>query len=211
LSTDRVRLFSLRKREEFGKAELMADWGVTPEQVVDLQALVGDSVDNVPGVPGIGIKTGAKLLQEFGTLDNLLKNVDKVPGKKQQSLRESGDKVALSRQLVRLDCDMPLEFDWEGWKLQPIAVEPLLALCREWGFQSLSGQIRALARTPVAAGPTQGELFAAPSSPEEELFPFGANEPTPDGEAAATEEAPEVPAAAKKGWKATYHLVDTFP
>ena len=55
---------------------MLADWGVTPEQVVDLQALVGDAVDNVPGVPGIGVKTAAKLLQEFGTLDNLLANID---------------------------------------------------------------------------------------------------------------------------------------
>src|SRR5262249_47810347 len=66
LIDDRVRLYSLRKRQEFGRKELQEDWGVTPEQVVDLQTLAGDSVDNVPGVPGIGVKTAAKLLQEFG-------------------------------------------------------------------------------------------------------------------------------------------------
>src|SRR5581483_8889158 len=71
---DRVRLYSLRKRQPFGREELLADWGITPEQVVDLQTLVGDSVDNVPGVPGIGVKTAAKLLQEFGTLEAILAN-----------------------------------------------------------------------------------------------------------------------------------------
>src|SRR4051812_20092695 len=89
LIDDRVRLYNLRKHQEFGRAELLADWGVTPEQVVDLQTLVGDSVDNVPGVPGIGVKTAAKLLQQFGTLDNLLARLDEVPGKKQESLRDS--------------------------------------------------------------------------------------------------------------------------
>ena len=66
LITDRVRLFNLRKRVEYGREELFADWGVTPHQVVDFQALVGDSVDNVPGVPGVGPKTAAKLLAQFG-------------------------------------------------------------------------------------------------------------------------------------------------
>jgi DNA polymerase-1 len=184
LIDDRVRLYNLRKHEEFGRAELLADWGVMPEQVVDLQALVGDSVDNVPGVPGIGVKTGAKLLQEFGTLDNLMANLDKVPGKKQQSLRESGEKVALSRQLVRLDDHVPIDLDWEGWKLRPIDGPRLLALCRECGFQGLAGQIRALTRDQQPTGNVQAELFAEVPLDQlrplvegefEELFPFGAN------------------------------------
>ena len=77
---DRVHMYNLRKRQIFGRDELLQDWGITPEQVVDFQALVGDSVDNVPGVPGIGVKTAAKLLQEFGTLDNILANIDKIAG-----------------------------------------------------------------------------------------------------------------------------------
>src|SRR5437762_13134238 len=106
LLTDRVRMYNLRKRQEFGREELLADWGVTPEQVVDLQTLVGDSVDNVPGVPGIGVKTAAKLLQEFGTLENVLAGVERIPGaKKQENLRAAGPTVALSRQLVRLATD----------------------------------------------------------------------------------------------------------
>src|SRR5262249_37150466 len=119
----------------------------------------------------------------------------------------------LSRRLVRLDTDVPLELDWEGWTLKPIDVEPLMAMCREWGFASLTGQIRAVSRTAAAAsGPTQRELFAAPSSPEEELFPFGATEAVDGeegGEALAGEPAASAPA--KKEWKATYPLVDTYP
>src|SRR5206468_26557 len=98
-----VSLYNLRKHETLDRAALKKDWEVEPEQVVDLQALVGDSVDNVPGVPGIGLKTAAKLLQEFGTLDNILANIDRIPGaKKQENLRLFSEKVQLSRQLVRL-------------------------------------------------------------------------------------------------------------
>lgn len=177
LINDRVRLYNLRKHEEFGRSELLEDWGVTPEQVVDLQALVGDTVDNVPGVPGIGIKTAAKLLQEFGTLDNLMANLDKVAGaKKQESLRASRELVQKSRQLVRLADDVPLQVDWEGWKLQPLDRERLLRCCREWGFQSLAQQIRMQSEEPAAA-PVQSELF--PSNGEE-LFPFGANAQLPE-------------------------------
>lgn len=199
LIRDRVRLYSLRKREPFGRKELLDDWGVTPEQVVDLQALVGDSVDNVPGVAGIGVKTAAKLLQEFGTLDNLLANVDKVAGaKKQESLRAAGPVVALSRPLVRLATDVPVAIDWEGWKIRPIQTERMLGLCREWGFQTLAGQVRALAGTSTAAAPraVQQELFAAG-----ELFPFGANS-ADDAPADAT------PAAPPAQWEGRYRLID---
>lgn len=196
LLSQRVRIFNLRKQEEFGPAELLADWGVRPDQVVDLQALVGDSVDNVPGVPGIGIKTAAKLLQEFGTLDNLLANIDKVPGaKKQESLRASGDIVAVSRQLVRLAQDVPLTIDWEAWKLHPIHSDRLLTLCREWGFQGFAQQIRSLSKSDPR--PVQTELFAS-----EELFPFGANAPS---DSPVEAPAPEP----RSSWQARYILVDT--
>jgi DNA polymerase-1 len=207
LLTDKCRIFNVRKNQEFGRAELLADWGVTPEQVIDLQALAGDSVDNVPGVAGIGIKTGAKLLQEFGTLDNLLANVDKVAGaKKQENLRAFVDKAETSRRLVRLVTDVPLKIDWEGWKLRPMDVERLLLLCREWGFQGLANQIRTLGK---AAAPVQAELF--PNG--EELFPFGANAPPPEPDAPATTEGKALAIAPSSGgaaaWGAKYTLVDT--
>ena len=213
LITDRVRMFNLRKREEFGRAELLADWGIAPEQVVDLQTLVGDSVDNVPGVAGIGYKTAAKLLQDFGTLENILANIDKIPGaKKQESLRACGDIVKLSRSLVKLADDVPIELTWDEWMVRPVDTEALTQRCREWGFNSLAGQVRAVGRVglpePVAqaretvtlarasgsekAPPRQTEMFA---DTEEELFPFGANV------------AVESPPSAFDG--ATYTLIDT--
>ena len=96
-------------------AALKADWGVTPEQVVDVLALTGDTSDNIPGVPGIGLKTASKLLEEFGDLENLLANIDKVSGaKRKENLRDHAETARLARRLVVLLEDLPLELDWEA-------------------------------------------------------------------------------------------------
>jgi DNA polymerase-1 len=203
LIDDRIRLYSLRKRQVFGREELLVDWGVQPEQVVDLQTLVGDSVDNVPGVPGIGVKTAAKLLQEFGTLDNILANIDRIPGaKRQENLRASTALMEQARQLVRLRTDVPIQLDWEGWRLRDMDVPRLRQLFQEWGFHSLSNQLG-------------GQ--DAPDAVQGELFPFGANA---DGEDASFNRDPKASAevraplrvAAKRNedhWQAEYHLVDS--
>ena len=197
---DRVRMYSLRKRQAFGREELLADWGIKPEQVVDLQTLVGDSVDNVPGVPGIGIKTAAKLLQDFGTLENILAHIDRVPGaKRQESLRNAGDIIERTRKLVRLDTNVPLKLDWDSWRLREPDVPRLRQLFQEWGFHSLANQLRESGPT---AGQSQGELFAA-----EELFPFGANAPAEATESPAIGATPVPPGA--DNWQADYQLVDT--
>lgn len=164
LIDDRVSLYNLRKHAILDRAALQADWGVAPEQVVDLQTLVGDSVDNVPGVPGIGLKTAAKLLQEFGTLDGVLAQIDKIAGaKKQENLRAAAEFLPRSRQLVRLADDVPIELAWDGWKLQPWDAPRLLALCQEFGFRSFADQVRKAgpvsAPAPSPAPARQRDLF----------------------------------------------------
>src|SRR5262249_3895385 len=119
LISDRVKIFNLRKHEVYDAAALQADWGVRPEQVIDFQALVGDSVDNVPGAQGIGPKTACQLLQAYGTLDNLMAHLDEIKGKKQESLRAFQPTLALSRQLVTLDTHVALPLDWDAWRVQP--------------------------------------------------------------------------------------------
>ncbi len=145
LLTDRVSIRNLRKGETLDAARLMADWGVRPDQVVDFQALVGDSVDNVPGVPGCGPKTAAKWLKEYGTLDNLIANADKLGGPK---LRDSF-KVAVAsgdlmrcKTLVKLRTDVPMAMDWEGWKRKDWDGPRLLELFQEFGFHSFAARVR---------------------------------------------------------------------
>src|SRR5439155_22610076 len=174
LLSERVKIYNLRKRVAFDREALLQDWGIRPEQVVDLQTLVGDSVDNVPGVPGIGIKTAAKLLQEFGTLDNILANIDKVPGaKKQEALRASAEKVLISRKLVTLDVNVQLELDWKGWRLRAWNAPRLLEHFKEWGFRSFADQVRALG-PEIEAQAAEEEALDRPSV-QGELFPFGEN------------------------------------
>lgn len=130
--------------------------GVPPEQVRDFLALVGDSSDNVPGVPGIGEKTAQKLLSEFGSLDALLENLDKVePKKLSERLKHFKDQALLSRELVRL-VPPPLEVSLEECRAQPPDSERLRALLEELEFRSL---LRELALTPVSS--PVGELRGA--------------------------------------------------
>ena len=149
---------------------------------------------NVPGVPGIGLKTAAKLLQEHGTLENILANIERIPGaKRQENLRASADKMHLSRTLVRLDTDVPMTLDWEGWRVRPPDVNRLVDLFREWGFHRFQTMVRAEFKDQEipAAKPTvrarQRDLFAE----------------QPDGAAATKDEK-------KSNFKDhQYHLVDT--
>ena len=114
-----VRMLNCRKNTFFDGAALMEVWGVRPDQVVDFQSLVGDSVDNVPGVPKVGPKTARTLLESYGTLDHVLANADKAPGKKlQENLIAFADQARMSRELVRLRTDLPLEIDFEAARIQ---------------------------------------------------------------------------------------------
>ena len=116
---DHIRIYNIRKNNVMDAAGLEEEWGIRPDQVVDFLALTGDSVDNVPGVPGIGPGFASTFLKEFGTLDNLLANPGQVKGpKKQQALREHKETALRARQLVALKDDLPLSLDWDALKTQ---------------------------------------------------------------------------------------------
>ncbi len=148
LLNDHVSIYNIRKDELFGPEELKAVWGIRPDQVVDFQSLVGDSVDNIPGVPLIGPKLAEQLLREFGTLENVLANPDKVSGqKRQENLRNFRDQALISRELVRLRSDVPLELDWGSANFSRKNVEVLDALFKELGLRRLSERL--LGKDPV--------------------------------------------------------------
>ena len=106
---DRVSMLDTMKNLLIGPDQVFEKFGVFPDKVVDVQALCGDSVDNVPGAPGIGIKTAALLINEYGDLDTLLARAGEVKqDKRRQTLIDFADQIRLSRQLVQLDCDTPL-------------------------------------------------------------------------------------------------------
>jgi len=145
LISDRVTLLNIRKNQVFDREALMDDWGITPEQVVDYQALVGDSVDNVPGVPLVGPKLARQLLGQHGTLEAVLEHAAEVSGaKRRQNLMEGREQALLSRELVRLDRHVPVAVDWDAGRVGPIDGDRVRELFRQFGFQSLADKADAL-------------------------------------------------------------------
>jgi DNA polymerase I len=133
-----------------GRTEVLEKFGVPPEKVGDVLALMGDSVDNVPGVPGIGPKTASQLIQQYGDLETVLASTDQISKPKlKQNLIEHADSARLSRELVRLVCDSPLPEPLEGLALKGIPPEPLREFLEDQGFKSLLNRL-------TGGGPVQG-------------------------------------------------------
>ncbi len=119
-----------------------ARFGVAPEQMVDLLSLLGISVDNIPGVPGVGEKTAAQLLQTYGTLDNLLAHVSEIAKPKlRDALLASAERLRTNRQLIALQIDLPLPVGLEALRLQPPDTAALAILYRRFGFKSLLAEL----------------------------------------------------------------------
>lgn len=157
-----MRLLNLRNNALIGAEQLEGEWGLRPDQVVDYLALVGDAVDNVPGIPGIGPKTASELLVKFGTLDNLLDHIDEVSGKKRkENLATHADTARAGRELIRLERAVPVEIPWEAARLHPPAADRLAEFLREMGFKSIVGRV--LAGQPAATPKAKTAKQAAPA------------------------------------------------
>ena len=136
--SDRVRLLDTMKDKISGPAEVAERFGGPPDKVIEVQALAGDSSDNIPGVPGIGEKTARDLIAEFGTVENLLANIDRVKGKKrQENLREYGEQALLSKKLVTLLTDLSLDLDYDSFALDEPDREALTTIFKEMEFHKL--------------------------------------------------------------------------
>ena len=168
LLSDRVKLLNLRTNSPLGPDELLADWGVRPDQVVDWLSLVGDAADNVPGVPSIGPKSATELLQQFGDLDSILARTAEVKGaKKQENLRLHADTARAARELVRLDSNVPIDIPWDTARLHRPDAEALSAFLEGLGFQSLVKTARLASEpAPPKAAPAK-KTSAKPATPDD--------------------------------------------
>lgn len=136
--SDRVCLLDTMKNKVTRRDEVLERFGVPPEQVLEILGLAGDTSDNIPGVPGIGEKTAAGLIQEFGSIENLLQNIDQVKGKKrQENLREFGEQAILSRQLADLIYDVPVAVTIDDLTLDEPNREALTELFTKLEFHKL--------------------------------------------------------------------------
>ena len=138
LVSDNIRLYDPMKSKVLGEKEVIEKFGVKPNQVIDVQSLAGDSSDNVPGVPGIGIKTASELINKYKTLDILLKKADEIPqNKRRETLLANKDKALLSRKLVTLKDDVPVKEDPSSFVLKEVRKEQLYEFLREMEFNRL--------------------------------------------------------------------------
>jgi len=138
LVSDKVRLYDPMKSKVLGEKEVVEKFGVKPNQVIDVQSLAGDSSDNIPGVPGIGVKTASELINKYKTLDVLLKKADEIPQKKRrETLMENKDKALLSRQLVTLKDDVPVKDKLSSFLLKEVQKEKLYDFLRKMEFNRL--------------------------------------------------------------------------
>jgi DNA polymerase I len=161
LVDDQVSMLDTMKNVRIGREQVMEKFGVPPDKVVDVQALCGDSVDNVPGAPGIGVKTAAQLITEYGDLDTLLSRAGEIKQpKRRETLIEFADQIRLSRELVKLDCDTPLPQPIDELKADDPDPKVLADFLELMEFRTLARRIAGADHTPQARAPAP-----SPSAP----------------------------------------------
>src|SRR5258707_12696136 len=138
VSDDRVMMRDPMTDRPIGETEVREKFGVGPDKVIDVQALCGDSTDNVPGVPGIGVKTAAELINAYGDLETLLAHAGEIKQpKRREALIENEAKARLPKELVKLDSNVRVPEPLEALKLRPYDPQPLIAFCPPNQFRPL--------------------------------------------------------------------------
>jgi len=164
LVDDRITLVNTMTGTTLDRAGVKVKFDVYPEQIVDYLALVGDTSDNIPGVPKVGPKTAAKWLNQYRTLDNLLAHQDEIEGKVGESLRAHGSELALSRKLATIDCDLELDVGPEDLQRREADVGQLRELYSQLELRSLARQLPGGgAEPPPAPSPGPSPALRAPS------------------------------------------------
>src|ERR1700750_401527 len=142
LVNDCVIMYDTMKDKKIGIPEVIEKFGVPPEKVIEAQALIGDSTDNVPGVPGIGAQTAAQLLQEFGDLETLLKRAGEIKqDKRRQTLIDNAEMARISKKLVTLDQHVPLEVPVEDLAVHEPDYKLLIAFLKAMEFSTLTRRV----------------------------------------------------------------------
>ena len=159
LLDERVRAYDMKRDIEFDVSRMRNEMGVSPEQFREVLALQGDTSDNIPGLPDVGPKTALSWIQQYGSIDNLYKHADEIKGKRGESLRNFKDNVTLSRELVTIDCDVPIKIDYADLGLGEPDRPKLAELFTELGFSRLITQL------DLAKYPPQGAAATAAGQP----------------------------------------------
>ncbi|MDR0660018.1 MAG: DNA polymerase I [Prevotellaceae bacterium] len=162
--------------EILGEKEVCDQYSIqSPRQVIDILAIWGDASDNVPGVKGVGEKGATKLIAEFGSVENILENLDQLKGKQKEAFEQDKEQVMLSKKLITIDCNVPVEWNEEQLKLTEPNLEELRKLYTELEFAIMLRELNATAQRATATPAQtnlfeQGQLFAAGESTSPSLF-----------------------------------------
>jgi len=148
---ERVAMYDPKNDAILDTATLLETKGIRPEQVVDVLALQGDSVDNIPGIPDVGPKTALQWIQKYGSLDQLLAHKDEIKGKRGDNLRAGAEQLKLSRRLATIDCRMPLQIDFEDLTVKGFDLPALGKIFRKLSFRKQLEQLSILADTADTA------------------------------------------------------------
>jgi DNA polymerase-1 len=192
LVRDGITLYDTMKEKDLGEAEVLEKFGVRPNKVIDVQALAGDSVDNVPGVPGIGIKTGAQLITEYGDLETLLKRAPEIKQqKRRENLIEFAEQARISKRLVTLDAHVPVTHDITSFAIEEPKASQLIGFMKALEFSSstkkvageLGADMGAIDPIPVEIKfwpPEGGAEAAMEASPRRQAFARSADKAAKD-------------------------------
>lgn len=146
--------------EVLGVKEVLEKYGLkSTEQVIDLLGLMGDSSDNIPGCPGVGEKTAQKLLDEFGSIENLLVNTDQLKGALKKKVEENVEQIRFSKFLATIKIDVPVEFDAKACVREKPNEDKLIEIYTELEFRTFINKLKGEVKKPVETGPIQGSLF----------------------------------------------------
>jgi len=162
-----IRVYDVSKDRCIDAAALKEDRHVTPEEFLDCLAIQGDTADNVPGVPDVGPHTALKWIQKYGNIENLFEHADELRGKRGKSLRQSKEQVFMSKKLVTIKCDVPIEINYDDYKITPPDKEKITEILTRFGFNRLLKQLGLDQAAQEAPGkPSPATVVKAPSEPD---------------------------------------------
>ena len=179
LVTPNIKVYDPLKKEILGVEEVNAKYGIqTPTQLIDILGLMGDTADNIPGCPGVGPKTAEKLIQQYGSIENLLEHTDELKGALQQKVKDNAEQIRMSKWLATIITDVPVTLDADALRHIPVDMDALRTVFTELEFRTLTQRL-------IDGGEANAGLEDAPAAPA----------PSPVAEVAAP--APTAPAKAK--------------
>ncbi len=190
-----VRMYDPMKDKRIGIPEVIEKWGVPPDKMIDLQAMTGDSIDNVPGIPGIGPKTAAQLLEIYGDLDTLLARASEIKQeKRRETIIANADKARISRDLVTLKTDVPVTEGLDEFVLEPPNGPKLIGFLKTMEFTSLTRRVAEATGTDAAeVEPATVKVSHEDMHGPDVGFPVAGQERTPRGQSAEDGPAPSTP------------------